>query len=303
MKSNYITAGEYPAKMLRHYMFGETKIEPVHISVNITNRCQLDCKYCASKGRDMSLDMPLAVFDEILDALVVYPLAAVTLTGGGEPLMHPDFEKIARSALARGLKLGLVTNGILVERHATVLKKFSWVRISYDSSRKRFPTIPEGLRCGVSYLYRDGDEVDVTLLSLVAWAKSGRITHLRLGPDINDGFSPPIPWSLRGHKDVIVQDRDNAVDGQRSCWIGLMRPKVDVDGNFYPCCGVQYALKMKQAPYPEILRIGELQDYLELVKNQTPFNGLVCRRCYYAKNNALLDAISQLDNIIHPEFI
>ncbi len=77
----------------------------------VTNRCNLSCPFCeASAGaaapRELSREEALRLVDEL-------PAAGVRklLLSGGEPLMRPDIGAIMARAGARGLKLGLVTNG------------------------------------------------------------------------------------------------------------------------------------------------------------------------------------------------
>jgi radical SAM protein with 4Fe4S-binding SPASM domain len=58
------------------------------------------------------------------------------LSGGGEPTLHPEIEKIISTASKKGIKVGLITNGLNLtkELQKIILKNCSWVRISFDSA-------------------------------------------------------------------------------------------------------------------------------------------------------------------------
>jgi len=69
---------------------------------------------------------------EILNDCADVGVKAIQFTGGGEPTAHPDHIDIFDCAKLLGLKVGLVTNG-LVMREPGVLANMDWVRISLDA--------------------------------------------------------------------------------------------------------------------------------------------------------------------------
>jgi MoaA/NifB/PqqE/SkfB family radical SAM enzyme len=89
--------------------------DPVFANIEITTRCNLQCRYCArsvikKQGEDMSRD----VFARILDML---PHAyRITLVGLGEPLMHPDVVDFVAYASSIRRRVALVTNAMLLDR-------------------------------------------------------------------------------------------------------------------------------------------------------------------------------------------
>jgi len=59
------------------------------------------------------------------------------LFSGGEPLLHPDLFAMAKVAAGLGAKASLLTNGLLLARHAdAVLKHFDEVIVSLDGDRE-----------------------------------------------------------------------------------------------------------------------------------------------------------------------
>ncbi|MEW5906225.1 MAG: radical SAM/SPASM domain-containing protein [Elusimicrobiota bacterium] len=82
--------------------------------IEITNRCNLSCSFCARSGRPPR-DMTLEEFRSA--AAQVKPLASgVFLHVLGEPMLHPEFPAILSAASELGLKVTLVTNGTLIDR-------------------------------------------------------------------------------------------------------------------------------------------------------------------------------------------
>ncbi|KAF0124203.1 MAG: radical SAM protein [Elusimicrobia bacterium] len=82
--------------------------------IEITNRCNLTCSFCARSERPPR-DMSPEEFR--LVAAQVKPLAAgVFLHVLGEPMLHPEFPAILSASSELGLKVTLVTNGTLIDR-------------------------------------------------------------------------------------------------------------------------------------------------------------------------------------------
>ena len=89
------------------------------IYLEITDTCNLNCPFCSyEKGnRFMSLKM-------IRDCIrQIRPFCSyVYLHILGEPLLHPDFEKILDALDSNKMKLQLVTNGTLLNKYPDLLK-------------------------------------------------------------------------------------------------------------------------------------------------------------------------------------
>ena len=114
---------------------GEKLVAPLVVDLDPTTFCDLACPECISgqllnKGR-FSDDRLEELAEELVDAGV----KAVILIGGGEPLAHPGTRRAIEVFGPAGLKIGLVTNGTQLHRHADLLARFaSWVRVSIDAA-------------------------------------------------------------------------------------------------------------------------------------------------------------------------
>lgn len=115
----------------------KSELELVHFQ--ITGSCNLRCWFCGQwgkkgffredSGRAMTFEAWLALARE-LEGLDPKP---DILLWGGEPLMYPDFDRLARQLHAMGFRLGLVTNGTLLHRHTDVCRQcFSHIYVSLD---------------------------------------------------------------------------------------------------------------------------------------------------------------------------
>jgi radical SAM protein with 4Fe4S-binding SPASM domain len=79
----------------------------------------------------MPTERALSLLEEMKEAGVL----AVQFTGGGEPTVHKDHERIFEKALSLGLKASLVSNGLKwgSKLIGEILPQFSWVRVSVDA--------------------------------------------------------------------------------------------------------------------------------------------------------------------------
>jgi len=120
---------------------------PVNAEIDLSNRCNLGCEGChmsylhtaglhahkvALAGDLMDTDMALDMLKQLKD----FGVKSVTWTGGGEPTLHPDFDKIIE---ANELEQGIYTNGTLLnpDRAKLLKRKMKWIYISLDRSNKQ----------------------------------------------------------------------------------------------------------------------------------------------------------------------
>jgi radical SAM protein with 4Fe4S-binding SPASM domain len=110
---------------------------PIHLQVEPTSRCNLACVHCptgVSGGGGGDLDPGL--FRELLAAA---PAArSVNLTGFGEALLHPRLLDLVAEARRRVPFVYLVTNGLILERHAEAVVEsgLDLVKVSLDSASR-----------------------------------------------------------------------------------------------------------------------------------------------------------------------
>ena len=75
-------------------------------------RCNLSCAYCNEFDKVSKL-LPLEVMFSRIDRLAALGTTIITLSGG-EPLLHPELERIVQHIRGCGILAGLITNGYLL---------------------------------------------------------------------------------------------------------------------------------------------------------------------------------------------
>lgn len=151
-----------------------------------TDVCNHSCAFCSVQAR-VGDSLPFDTITQYLDILLRYGLKSVILSGGGNPILYKDratgknFNDVVDVIHARGLQIGLITNGMPLRAYPTLpevegrqvireswvtvrpetLDKLTWVRISMSgldhAEREVYvPDIdPEKTTLGFSYVGHD----------------------------------------------------------------------------------------------------------------------------------------------------
>lgn len=158
-------------KAVRHLDIVESVREgkparPAHVQMILSDLCNQFCTMCAYRSPDYTSSqlfyeikpqgaglrrdaehlernynpnrmMPTEKALEIINDCAEMNVSGIQSTGGGEPTVNPDFQKIMSYAQERGLKTSLVTNGVNVGKRfhewSSTLLKLSWIRFSIDA--------------------------------------------------------------------------------------------------------------------------------------------------------------------------
>ena len=124
-------SGRLPSHLLQ---FSKDK-KPV-VVWNVTRRCNLRCVHCYSSSRDLEYpgEMDTAEGKALITDLAQFGCPVVLLSGG-EPLIRPDLEELARFAAGKGMRVVISTNGTLITREKAAVFRdigLSYVGISLD---------------------------------------------------------------------------------------------------------------------------------------------------------------------------
>jgi MoaA/NifB/PqqE/SkfB family radical SAM enzyme len=88
------------------------KILNRNIDVELTNRCNATCDFCPREKTPKQGFMSFEVYRKVIER--VQELGGhnlVTLTGLGEPMLHPHFLEFVRHGIEQGLNVDIVSNG------------------------------------------------------------------------------------------------------------------------------------------------------------------------------------------------
>lgn len=103
---------------------------PFYVRLDLTRRCNsrcMGCPYHTPGGRgyapaDLTTkDISLELVRDLAEELAIMHTPEVSLIGEGEPLLHPKLGEIIMAFKEKGLKVEVVTNGILLEEKAKLL--------------------------------------------------------------------------------------------------------------------------------------------------------------------------------------
>ena len=112
---------------------------PKKIDVNITNRCNLRCRYCYhfESASDAGIDLPAAEWLQFFDELNRCAVTEVTMAGG-EPFIREDLKEIISGIVRNRMRFQILSNGTLIDDEiASFLastKRCNYVQVSIDGS-------------------------------------------------------------------------------------------------------------------------------------------------------------------------
>ena len=303
-KESYTAASTFPSKLLHQKVIKDGKIIPIHIQLSPTNECNLNCSFCSCSDRDKKKSLYYDDIVEVLDVCAERGTKAMTITGGGEPLMFDPINEVIRYTDKKGIEVGLVTNGILLSRKLSYHPNLTWCRIS--SSDERIPSyrsIEDSLLINPDTDFAFSHVVTRNpnyglIKEVIDFANQNNFSHIRLVNDLCDLDNTPnmgeVKWQMRraGIEDskVIYQGRKDSTIGDKDCYISLLKPVIASEGIF-GCCGAQYAIHGQPKDMTEKMKMGDIKDLAMILDEQLYFNGDVCDVCYYSQYNSALSLL------------
>lgn len=113
------------------------------VHLQLTRHCNLRCHFCGQWGKngffaqDRDADLSVAEWTGVIESLLRYRdstgISPDIMLWGGEPLVSPAFPQLVSLLQKHHFTLGLVTNGVLLDRYADIIKDgFKTVYISID---------------------------------------------------------------------------------------------------------------------------------------------------------------------------
>lgn len=154
-----------PLKLLRHSDRIEASLRgeltfPISVELDVSNSCNHSCPFC-SFGTDESqgyrqqnwVQFPVPRIYKLIDELEECGVKSVTLTGGGEPLVHRNIFNIIEKLNASSMDWGLVTNGSLLKGPIALViaKGATFVRVSLDAGTNETHKFTHGLKMVSEY--------------------------------------------------------------------------------------------------------------------------------------------------------
>lgn len=277
-------------------------IPPVHANLAPTNKCNLNCSFCSCRRRDKNLEINFETAKQAILHFYQIGMRAMTITGGGEPLLYPKINEIIQILAERNIRIGLVSNGICFGYlEAESFGKLTWCRIScsdeFNFLKAYIPYVEKhrNVDWSLSYVLTKRTDWD-NLIKHVNFANKYDLTHIRIVSDLTDLDSAPRMDAVKDKLKekqiddslVIYQGRKIYERGQKKCYVSLLRPVINADSKIYPCCGIQYARRNQDLDMPPSMAMGSIDDLQKIYGGQKYFDGSICNRCYYNEYNRIL---------------
>ncbi len=109
---------------------------PVTFEIDLTNACNHRCIWCLDNSYNTRINTTLKEFPllQFAGEMISQGVKSIVFKGGGEPLLYFSFSKLTQQLKNKGLDLGLITNGEIINRHLEAIPYLNWIRISLDAA-------------------------------------------------------------------------------------------------------------------------------------------------------------------------
>jgi MoaA/NifB/PqqE/SkfB family radical SAM enzyme len=315
-KYSYTAANSLPLKIIKDKELldnlSKGRIIPIHAQLNPTNKCYMNCSFCSCKNRDRQLELSLQQITDLIKDLVYLGCKAVTITGGGEPLLYTHIIELIELCIGWNIKIGLVTTAQDLDIiHPDILNQITWIRISCSDESKLIDfhteTYPK-VDLAFSYVVTNKFDID-NLIDYILYANQHNFTHIRVVSDLlnldnilsMDEIKKQVVNRNIDNSLVIYQGRKEYVKGQKNCYISLLKPNIGADGKIYPCCGISYQ-KFSNIDFPECACMGSIDNIIDIIEQKKWYNGENCDKCYYSDYNKMLEVFFT-NELKHIEFV
>lgn len=133
--SNLYCSGFFEQKVEDKNIEGTSKFLLKSIHLNISEDCNLSCKYCYAEERKRNgYGLSLVEYKALIDSFDLFGSQMMVALTGGEPLLNPDCLLIADYARKKGHYVYLLTNGTIIDtsNYRDLMRVVDEFRISVD---------------------------------------------------------------------------------------------------------------------------------------------------------------------------
>jgi len=238
--------------------FPENLTAPEIAHLEISNRCNLNCRYCYvdKRGRELTTGQ----WKRIIEDLARNGIFQLTL-GGGEPFMRGDIFELASFVRGLGMNLALTTNGTLLEDDPR-LALFRQINFSVHGNLEELkPKIELALKhtkVGINFVVRRSTLGELRQVADYCRLRGIELLLLSYKPvngDAEEAIKPSVVMQF-GMRLASTGVRV-AVDGM-TCGKCLAAQRfVDIDslGNVFPCSFIREPIgNLLEQPFAEIWR-------------------------------------------------
>ncbi len=322
---------------------------PVHVQMDLVGACNNKCPFCFFRDgadnigeerdpiRKKTLDTQIAL--RLLDEFHTNGVKAITITGGGESLIHKDINLILKKIIDHKFELGIMSN-LNILPDVTLMRQVKWLRVSLDAASKEvyqkvhapgggitFDTVVDNMKklaghidLGISFLvYKENWHEIAEAAKLAADIGADYIQYkLVFDTDHSTDLIPQrekIFELVAQAKEIGAKSKklevidllgrvsliEKSPRNYRQCYIHRHTAIVGVEAELYLCCLLKYV---------DTFSMGSLKNstfkelWLGEKRRQVleSFDKEKCPTCFYEKTNETIDYLLSQDNP-HKNFI
>jgi len=281
---------------------------PVMVHLALTNNCNLNCNYCCYGGRNKKEELTLGQAKAVIDGFSELGTRGLEITGGGDPLLHPDVNEIVRYGKSKGMSIGLISNGVAYDKF-TEWDKLEWIRFSSHVLNKPNDALVEkftnailkakeysNIDLGSVHIYHGDNQALDNVVRFMEFYK----VPTRITPDLTKDNA----WIEENMLKVadLLENKYNSEfcfvsdfnfktkKDASTCWMRFVKPYVHADGFVYECPGASFSPENYRT-VDDKYRICDISD---IVKTYTDSKLLEpksygCKLCKYDYQNMLME--------------
>ena len=255
---------------------------PEIYQIEVASVCNFNCVMCPRtlySRKDKTPFIDVNLIKKLIKESSFDGSYFVELQMAGEPLLHPELGKIVSMIKETGMKVGLSTNGSLIDKKIDELKELDYVTISVDSISKYSDIRVNGkldvLISNIKLLRSETNAaIDLQIIEMGEWEKEVKATK-EIFPDYN----------IRTIPDCFLTIQQSPLSPSvcnKICLNPWLSCSIQSNGNVVPCCfcfwdDIIYG-NIREASLKDIWNGKQVS----LLRDQHERGGyeLICRRCY-----------------------
>ena len=228
-------------------------IFPRFVHVVLTYRCNsrcIMCPYTHGSLRDAKIEEMGSFMDPHIFNRIVTECAEnnsfIRITGGGEPFLHPEFNKLMEYIKDKRVGCGIITNGSLLTREKVLplLEANSVIEISVDCADKNtYESIRKGLKWdslieNITDLKKQRAELR-SMSPIIVSVVNQKGVDIKSVTEFWEGIADHVivrkflTWGVIS--DELSADTGALLEDEKACPYPFERITIDLDGTFRLC--------------------------------------------------------------------
>lgn len=267
------------------------------IYIEITNRCNLSCKFC-SKSNRIKKDMSVSEFETVINKIKDYT-NHIYLHIKGEPLLHPSLEELLDICSKNSIYVNITTNGINIDKCKNILLKpcvrqvnFSLHSYVFNNPDKYISSINDyvlsasklGKYCVYRFWAFNGNYTDNERFFITSLSKVYKTDVLKLLSN-SENIKLSTNVYINKSREFIWPDINNNYYNEfGKCYALKDHIGILCDGTIVPCCldgeGIISLGNIYNDDLDSIINSKRFKDMLDNFKNNKKCEDL-CRHCNF----------------------